>query len=90
MQDVQYTNDWADMTSNNTPINTAITIPVTAILDTPMATTNDDGEADYYNFEYTFGPNIFPLLNRRNMIMIQFNATDGKAFFAPRIICEVM
>lgn len=91
LQDVPYSVNWATMVNaQGSAINTDITIPVTSILDTPVSTTNDDGATDSYNFEFTFGPRIFPFMNRSNLLIIQFNSADGKAFFAPRIVCTVI
>jgi len=93
LQDVQYSgeSDWTDMKdAGGTTINNNIQIPTSAILATPVACMNDDGASDYYNFVYTFGPNIFPLFGRSNMIIIRFNLTDGKYFYAPRIVCRVI
>lgn len=92
LQDRQYTGEmeWDTMRANGATINNAIVVPTSALLDTPVACTNDAGESDYYNFEWIFGPRIFPIMNRSNMIIVRFDLVDGKYFFSPRIICRVI
>lgn len=69
-----------------------VTVPTIAILDDPVACYNDDGDEDYYNFEYIFptdGASLFPQRNRQYLITFRLELSDGNISVPPEILCQM-
>ena len=69
-----------------------VSVPISAVLDEPVACYNDDGEEDYYNFEYIFptdGASLFPFRDRKYLITFRIELSDGNISVPPEILCQL-